>query len=324
MTLKLPLAEIIVAGWYHTLFPLPRDRSILSKSFKDHGYITHFPIVVRKITSGHEIMDGVGRYNELLKRGEKFLEAEVKEFPSESEARAFTALSNLKTSADVSGLNLVQLILLGRDYARHSGERYKSQMVIDCSGKKHQSYRIANRCLNFSLAELRKKYPQWRELPDTELVAVALDPPVWQEFKKLWSGEMSVGEFDRETYGKSDYKIEQRAKQVKAIELSTQKRIKKNVAETDINKLSLETSLRILPRLTLPEIIELIFAAVNQKTLTLTGDQLRSIKFPLLMTNQNEIKKLRLLTNLLEKTLKKQFDETNAAQQLTTFELKNK
>lgn len=324
MTLKLPLAEIVVAGWYHTLFPLPRDRSILSKSFKDHGYITHFPIVVRKITGGYEIMDGVGRYNELLKRGEKFVEVDVKEFSSERVARAFTALSNLKTSADASGLNLVQLILLGRDYARHSGERYKSKVVIDCSGKKYPSYRVANRCLNFSLAELRRKYPQWRELPDTELVAEALDPPVWQEFKKLLSGEMSIGEFDREIYKKSDYKTDQRAKQAKAIELSKQKTIKKNLVKSDSDIASLDAAVRIMPQLKLPEMLELIFAAVNQKTLTITGDQLRFIKFPPLTANQNEIKKLRFLTNLLEKTLKKQFNETNAAQQLTAFELKNK
>lgn len=324
MTLKLRLAEIVVAGWYHTVFPLPRDRSILSKSFYDYGYITHFPIVVRKITGGYEILDGVGRYNELLRLGEKFVEAEVKEFSSESEARAFTALSNLKTSADVSRLNLVQLILLGRDYARHSGKRYKSKVVIDCSGKKHQSYRAANRCLNFSLAELRKKYPQWRELPDTELVAEALDPPVWPEFKKLLNGEMSVRMFDREIYEKSDYKTDQRAKQVKAIELSKRKRIKKNGADTHSDNSPLETVLHILPGLSLPEMLELMFAAVSEKTLTFTAKQLESGIFPPLTANRGKIKKLRFLTNVLERIQKLQFDEINAEQQNTAFELKNK
>lgn len=319
MVINLSLGELSVPVYYNTLFPLPRDRSILSKSFNTHGYLTHYPIVISKINDEYKIIDGVGRHKELLNLGIKNTGVVIKEFSSETEARAFTALSNLKTPMVESGLNLVHLCLLARDLARIKGEKYKRELVLECSGKDLQSYRVANRCLNFALSELRKNHPEWRELPDTELVAEALDPPVWQEFKCLMSGEMTIWKFDKEIYAKSPMKKEQQRKQAKAAMLSKQARKNKSIIQNKESNLRLEKLLSLLPELTMPEMLELIFAITNQKVLTFSEDAPQSVILPPLALYRKEIKKLRALGKLLEETLKQQIKDAQ-----TTLQFINK
>ena len=319
MIIKLPLLGLSAPVYYYTLFPLPRDRSILSKSFTTHGYIAHFPIVVSKINGEYKIIDGVGRHRELLELGMKTAEVVIKDFSSETEARAFTAFSNLKTPMDESGLNLVHLCLLARDFARTSGEKYKRELVLECSGKDLQSYRVANRSLNFALDELRKNHPEWRKLPDTELVAEALDPPVWQKFKCLLSGEMTIWKFDKEIYAKSPMKKEQQRKQAKAVMLSKQTREKTSITQKEETDSRLGKFLSFLPELTLPEILEVIFAITNQEVLTFPEDASQPVSLPSLALHRKEIKKLRALGKLLEETLKQQIKDAQ-----TTLQFINK
>lgn len=315
MIINLSLREMSVPVYYYTLFPLSRDRSILSKSFETHGYITHFPIVVSKINGEYKIIDGVGRHLELLKLGMKNMDVMIKDFSSETEARAFTAFSNLKTPMDESGLNLVHLCLLARDFARISGEKYNRELVLKCSGKNLQSYRVANRCLNFALSELRRKYPEWRKLPDTELVAEALDPPVWREFKCLLSGEMTVWKFDKEIYAKSPMKAEQQLKQAKAVMLSKQMIKNTSIIQNEETGSRFGNFLSSLPELTLPEMLELIFAITNQKVLTFPEDAPQPVILPSLTPHGKEIKKMRALGKLLEETLKQQIKDAQSTLQ---------
>jgi hypothetical protein len=219
-----PLKELFVPDYYQILFPIERDRTVLERSIRHHGYLREHPIVIRRRSEKKgtcEIVAGFGRWKVMQKLSMQTIPAMIKEF-SDEKARAYTASDNLQASETAAPISVVQAIVLMRDVAAHGG-KYDSQLAMRAAGIKSATYRRAVTSLNYAIELLCTTLClNLADVGLAELVHTTIKQKVWPTFTKFYTGELPVNTFKECFYANSARAQEQRRRQGRGETMTTE------------------------------------------------------------------------------------------------------
>jgi hypothetical protein len=190
--------SLIIPAYYSNLFPLPRDRSALTKSFEREGYRPEYPLAVRPsevVDDYFEIVCGVGRYTLARERGMRRVPVVVLEMTAE-EALRYAIEDNLFAAGSSASMTLPQALFLSR-LLEGRGRSFPPKLVARLARVSESTFWRAVKAFDFAVGKASGEYPKLEELEPHRRVAEMLRSDLFPDFTRLWTGALEVNSFHR-------------------------------------------------------------------------------------------------------------------------------